>query len=251
MRVMTWNLLTDSAVEVPSWAARAPVLAAGVADLAPTVLGTQEGSAGMLDDLVSRLGSRYRWVGEGRAGRGQDETCAVVYDSTQLTLLDVRNRWLSDAPEQPGSRACDADLPRIFTSARFHDSETGVIFSVVNTHLDHTGEQARVAGATIVAAEAAAGPAVVTGDFNAVAEASEAYDVALASGLVDALAPRDRLARRLRTFTGRDRSLIGEGEQIDWILVTRNVAVTDAWVEEGPQAYASDHRPVLADLVFA
>src|SRR3954451_16101897 len=100
---MTWNLLTETAVHAPPWSAGVPGLAARVAELAPTVLRTQEGSRAMLDDLVSRLPTGYWWVGEGRRGRGQDEHGAIVYDSTRLTLLDLRHRWLSATPLVPGS----------------------------------------------------------------------------------------------------------------------------------------------------
>jgi endonuclease/exonuclease/phosphatase family metal-dependent hydrolase len=247
---MTWNLLTETSVDAPPWSVRGSVLAARVAELAPAVLGVQEGSRVMLDDLVSRLPTRYRWVGEGRGGHGHDEHGAVIYDTSLLTLLDLRHRWLSPTPEVPGSRASDADLPRMLTAARFHHRESGAAFTVVSTHLDHLGAQARVEGAALVAAEATTGPAVVLGDFNDPAEDSEAYRILTGSGLVDVLAPRDRPARRLRTFTGFQPESEGEGEQIDWLLVTPDLTVSDAWVDAGPpgEASPSDHRPVVADL---
>jgi endonuclease/exonuclease/phosphatase family metal-dependent hydrolase len=248
---MTWNLLTETSVDAPPWSARGPVVAARVADIAPVVLGVQEGSRAMLDDLVSRLPARYRWVGEGRGGHGHDEHGAVVYDTSLLTLLDLRHRWLSPNPEVPGSQGSDADLPRMLTAARFHDRESGSTFTVVSTHLDHLGALARVEGAAVVAAEAANGPTVVVGDFNDPAEDSEAYRILTRSGLVDALAPRDRPSRRMRTFTGFDPGAEGEGEQIDWMFVTRDITVSDAWVVTDPpgETSPSDHRAVVADLV--
>jgi endonuclease/exonuclease/phosphatase family metal-dependent hydrolase len=244
---MTWNLLTETA-DAPCWRTRIPAAAAYVQELAPAVLGTQEGSRVMLDDLVARLPG-YRWVGEGRRGRGREEHSAVVYDGRVLTLLDLRNRWLSSTPEVPGSVAPDADLPRMLTAARFHDSESGVVFTVVNTHLDHLGPQARLDGAALVAGAGGRGRTVVLGDFNAVT-GSEPYQVLTRSGLVDALEPRDRAARRLRTFTGLDQPEPDEGEQIDWVLVTPDITVTDGWVAEPPgPPYPSDHRPVVADVV--
>ena len=249
VRVMTWNLLTD-AVDAPSpWGDRCPRVAERVAALAPTVLGTQEASAGMLDDLVSALPRGYCWLGEGRRGAGTDEMSAVVYDSTALTVLDVRHRWLSATPEVPGSRAADAHLPRMLTAVRFHDIVSAAAFTVVNTHLDHIGRQARLDGAASVAGESRSGPTVVMGDFNDVAE-SPAYATLVGAGLRDALAPRDRPARRLRTFVGLEQELTGEGEQIDWLFVTADIDVQDSWVDFGSLdgATASDHRPVVADL---
>ncbi|MEO7236733.1 MAG: endonuclease/exonuclease/phosphatase family protein, partial [Lapillicoccus sp.] len=189
---MTWNVLTDSFPGALSWAVRCPRVADRVAALRPTVLGTQEASAAMLDALVARLPDAYRWVGEGRCGRRTDETCGVVYDSSALSVLDVRHRWLSTTPEVPGSRADDAHLPRMLTAVRFHDAASGEVFTVVNTHLDHVGTRARVLGAGLVAQHAQGGPTVVMGDFNDAAQASPAYDVLVGAGLSDALAPRDQ-----------------------------------------------------------
>ena len=248
---MTWNLLTETSVGAPPWSVRGPLVATRVSALEPAVLGAQEGSRIMLDDLVSRLPARYRWVGEGRGGHGHDEHGAVVYDTSVLTLLDLRHRWLSSTPEVPGSHGSDADLPRMLTAARFHHRESGAAFTVVSTHLDHLGAQAPVDGAAQVAAAAANGPTVVLGDFNDPAGDSEAYRILTRSGLVDTLAPRDRPSRRLRTFTGFDPDGEGEGEQIDWVLVTPDITVADAWVVAGPtdEASPSDHRAVVADLV--
>jgi endonuclease/exonuclease/phosphatase family metal-dependent hydrolase len=222
--------------------------------LAPAVLATQEASAEMLDDLVAALPG-YRWVGEGRRGALTDETCGIVYDARALTVLDVRHRWLSGTPEVPGSVAPDAHLPRMLTAARFHDPASGTAFTVVATHLDHVGAQARIDGARLVAREAHradAGPTVVLGDVNDTA-GSPAYEVLLGAGLHDALEPRDRPARRLRTFVGLEQDLTGEGDQIDWLFVTPDVLVRDAWVDAAPldAPLASDHRPLVADLELA
>lgn len=253
---MTWNLLTDSAAAAPPWSRRCPRVAARVAALAPMVMGTQEASATMLDDLVGELPGTYRWVGEGRRGGLADETCAVVYDSSTLTVLDVRHRWLSTTPEVPASQAPDAHLPRMLTAVRFHDSGSNCSFSVVNTHLDHVGAQARVDGAALAAGEMRAGPTVLMGDFNDAAGASPAYEIILRAGLRDTLTPRDRPVRRLATFVGvePDPSHEGaqndEGEQIDWLFVTSDVQVDDSWVDAAVPGtpMASDHRPVVADL---
>ena len=104
LRVATWNLLTEQNEVAPPWPERVEVLARHVGELAPAVLGTQEGSAAMLDDLVGRLPG-YRWVGEGRRGTLQDECTALVYDAAALTVLDVRHRWVSPTPLVPGSVA--------------------------------------------------------------------------------------------------------------------------------------------------
>lgn len=247
LRVVTWNLLTETNEETASWRTRIPAAAAYLRSLSPAVIGTQEGSTAMVDALVAGLPG-YRWVGEGRRGLGRDERSAVVYDGEALTVLDVRNRWLSATPEVPGSAAPDADLPRMLTSVRFHHAASGAVFTVANTHLDHLGSEARVLGAREIATAVGPGSAVVLGDFNA-AVGSEPYRLLTESGLVDALAPRKRADQRLTTFTGLEPRQTGEGDQIDWVLVTPDVDVLDAYVADPPgPPYSSDHRPVVADI---
>jgi endonuclease/exonuclease/phosphatase family metal-dependent hydrolase len=250
VRVMTWNLLTDAVPAAPPWPVRCPRVAERVTTVRPIVLGTQEASAAMLDVLVGALPDAYRWVGEGRRGRLTDETCGVVYDSSALTVLDVRHRWLSATPEVPGSRADDAHLPRMLTAVRFFEAATTTAFTVVNTHLDHVGARSRVLGAELVAEYAKDGPAVVMGDFNDAALASPAYDTLARAGLRDALSPRDQPRQRLRTFVDLDQALSGEGEQIDWLFVTPDVRVQGSWVDAGPptEPMASDHRAIVAEV---
>jgi endonuclease/exonuclease/phosphatase family metal-dependent hydrolase len=249
---MTWNLLTESAPSAPSWTVRCPRIAARVAAVAPTVLGTQEASAAMLDTLLNELPGAYRWVGEGRRGSLTDETCALVYDSKALTVLDIRHRWLSATPEVPGSMADDAHLPRMLTAVRFHEARSGQAVTVVNTHLDHVGAQARRLGAALVAQHAQDGSTVVMGDFNDAAQASPAYEVLIRAGLRDALAPRDHPGQRRRTFVGPDQELDGDGEQIDWLFVTPDIRVDASRVDDAsPESpIASDHLPVVADLTL-
>lgn len=250
LRVMTWNLLTHHNEQAPPWPERVDVLARHIASLGPVVVGTQEGSASMLDDLVARLPG-YRWVGEGRLGLGRDECTAVLYDARVLTVLDVRHRWLSPTPLVPGSVAPDADLPRMLTTVHLHHAPTGARLVVVDTHLDHVGERARDLGAALVAHELGGGATVVLGDFNAAAGEAAPYRRLLAAGLVDALAPRDREEQQRATFVGVPPDVVpeAEGEQIDWVLVSPEVEVVRGWVDEGPaDGFASDHRPVLADV---
>ncbi len=247
---MTWNLLTDTNEEAPPWADRVEVLARHIATLGPVVVGTQEGSAAMLDDLVGRLPG-YRWVGEGRRGLRRDECTAVLYDARVLTVLDVRHRWLSSTPLVPGSVAPDADLPRMLTTVHLHHAPTGARLVVVDTHLDHVGAQARDLGAALVAHELGGGATVVLGDFNAAAPDAAPYRRLVGAGLVDVLAPRERDEQRRATFVGVPPDLVPEeeGEQIDWVLVTPEVDVVRGWVDEGPaDGFGSDHRPVVADL---
>ena len=258
MRVVTWNLRTDTAVEPPHWPDRLPDVAAVLADLAPHVVGTQEGSAAMLDDLAAALPARYTWVGEGRRGGRQDELTAVLVDTTRLEVLSWATTWLSEQPGVPGSVAWGAAFPRTMTWVRLRDRRTGTAYTVVNTHLDHVSAEARVRAAGLIVAALPDEPTVVLGDFNAPAEPGPEgpYAVLLGSGLFDAVALHAPTDGSLGTFTDFAEPRVG-APRIDWVLASTGLRVEAARVvadgvlgealDDG--RHPSDHLPVVADVV--
>ena len=62
LRLVTWNVLTETNNRAPTWRTRMPAAAAYLRLLSPAVVGTQEGSTAMLNALVAGLPG-YRWVG--------------------------------------------------------------------------------------------------------------------------------------------------------------------------------------------
>ena len=59
--------------------------------------------------------------------------------------MEMQSYWLSETPYVPASRYAEQSIcPRICNEALFEDLETGKVFRIVNTHLDHnrrTGEK--------------------------------------------------------------------------------------------------------------
>jgi endonuclease/exonuclease/phosphatase family metal-dependent hydrolase len=253
MRVVTWNLRTDTATEPPHWPARLPEVARVLTDLAPHVIGTQEGSARMLDDLAAGLPDRYAWVGEGRRGGRSDEFTAVFYDTSRLELLASRTTWLSHRPDVPGTFSWGSAFPRTATTVRLHDRVDDTAYTVVNTHLDHVSARARAEGARLIAAALSDGPAIVLGDFNAPADPSDAdgpYAVLTGGDLVDAVGLHLPAGGGVGTFTDFADPVVG-APRIDWVLVSRDLEVTAARVvtdvADG-EVHPSDHLPVVADV---
>eukprot|EP01047_Picozoa_sp_COSAG01_P043356 COSAG01_NODE_3845_length_5645_cov_3.828705_4_plen_251_part_00 len=133
----------------------------GVAELirahAPAVLGLQEATAPMIQFLCAELG--MEWHGRCRMGDGSDEHCALLWDPAVVRLLHGETRWLSSTPHVAGSVGWDAAYPRIVTMGLFELVGEGVgngtsptaasqaprnqRLAVLNTHLDHVGQQAR------------------------------------------------------------------------------------------------------------
>jgi endonuclease/exonuclease/phosphatase family metal-dependent hydrolase len=252
VRVATWSLRTDTAVDPPPWPDRLPEVAAVIGDLAPHVLGTQDASAHMLEELDAHLPSRYAWLGEGRLGARSDGFTAVFYDTARFNLLSWRTWWLSDRPRVPGSVGWGAAVPRTATTVRLRDAGDGTAYTFVNTHLDHESTPARVEGARMLVESLRKCPAIVVGDFSAAAGSSDTYTVMVGGGLVDAVEPHAPAGRGLGTFPNFGPAVAG-APRVDWVLTTPDLTSTDACVVDvtGRTVPPSDHLPVVADLVPA
>ena len=253
LRVMTFNVRTATDADGPNrWEQRCDAMAAMLADRRPDVIGFQEARRGQIDDLMVRVGG-YAWVGDGRDGGGKGEFCPIFFDRRRFELREHGTFWLSEQPETP-SKGWDGAFPRIATWARLRDKRTGREFVMLNTHLDHRGEQARVEGARLVVSRAnqlSNGlPIVLTADLNARPD-SDVYRV-----MSDTL----RDARRARgaghtgpaeTYTGwLDRPRPATPATMDYILLSPAIGVR--WTQTLPSDWGgrqlSDHRAVMADI---
>jgi endonuclease/exonuclease/phosphatase family metal-dependent hydrolase len=104
------------------------------------------------------------------------EFTAVILDSSRFDVDAVDISWLSEQPETVASESWGVSHARTLTTVDVRDLTTKRRLRVLNTHLDHKSERARVESGRIMAetiAEAAF-PSVVTGDFN-VATGSPVY----------------------------------------------------------------------------
>ncbi len=252
LHVMSFNLRFASARPPNSWRQRRPAVARLLRREQPTVLGTQEGLYRQLRDVERDLPGHYAWFGEGRAGGRGDEFVAIFHDTRRLAVLASGNFWLSDTPDVPGSTSWGNVTVRMATWCRFADRRTGTEFVVVNTHLDHRSEQARVRAAEALRdwVDGFTVPVVLTGDFNAPAEHSTAYDVLTTAGMTDTwLTAERRRTPHVATWHGYG-PLVPDGDRIDWILTRGAVTVPAAAINpvgDGPQL-PSDHLPVQALL---
>ncbi|MPY33736.1 endonuclease/exonuclease/phosphatase family protein [Streptomyces adustus] len=252
LRLMTFNLRVAGSDEPNSWADRRPVMRELLRRAAPHVIGTQEGQLPQLSDIEADLGPHYAWIGT--TGDGREESVAVYYDKRRLAPVEHTTFRLSDTPDVPGSNTWGAAFPRLVTRVRFRDLlDPGRQFHVLNTHLDHRSEYARERAAALIAERVAALggrlPVLLTGDFNAAAHGSPAYDTLLDAGFVDTWDTARQRGPAYGTFHAFG-SLTPDGERIDWILATPDVTVhresVDTFWVRGQ--WPSDHLPVLASL---
>eukprot|EP00928_Gymnodinium_smaydae_P044481 TRINITY_DN29671_c0_g1_i2.p1 TRINITY_DN29671_c0_g1~~TRINITY_DN29671_c0_g1_i2.p1 ORF type:complete len:432 (-),score=89.33 TRINITY_DN29671_c0_g1_i2:98-1348(-) len=165
----------------------------------PALVCVQEATPAMLDFLVSDLGaSNYGWLGTSRSLRKGDEMAGFLFDKRCVDVVLHQTLWLAPDGVPRGEPGWDAMYPRTVEAGVFRllaaecegeeeeassgRRELGLI-RVLNTHLDHVGEEARRQSAELIARTVAMGAVefpqcvhVVAGDFNNVKAFNPVYD---------------------------------------------------------------------------
>lgn len=254
MKIVSYNLRFASEQDPQPWSRRRAPAVQLITDLAPDVLGAQEGLDHQLADLMAGLPDHYRLVSEHRHDGGTEENSAIIYNSRSVELIKVDHQWLSDTPDIPGSITWGSSLPRMYSLATFRQTSDDAEFFLITTHFDHESSRAQINSARQLIGRIAAldpdRPLVVTGDFNC-GEESEPYAIMTGNGLKDAYLTAADRGPRLGTFNNYGRP-DPDGVRIDWILVNDRVTVRSArMVDLAPGGqYPSDHLPVEAVLDF-
>lgn len=248
--IMSFNLRYP-ALDGHPVATRLPIAAELITHAHPHIIGTQEGELDQLETLISLLPDEYIWLGEGHSGGNSGEFTAVIYDSSRFDVDAVDISWLSEQPETVASESWGVSHARTLTVVDFRDLIAGHSLRLLNTHLDHKSEHARLESGRLMAGHLAEanGPSVVTGDFN-VATGSPVYDFFCTElGLTDtgALVPSEDIG----TFHRYRGPKIGE-PRIDWILTSSGLRTVTTRINtfSSHGEYPSDHFPVEAVLSY-
>lgn len=210
----------------------------------------------MLRDL-DRLLPDYGRIGAGRGGGDKGEHNAIYYHRKKLSLTEWGQFWLSETPEEPGSRGWDGRFPRICTWGRFQLAKEQGEIAVYNTHLDHIGEQARTEGALLIwnrieehQRRFGPVPVLLSGDFNAgpsdpvirFFSGEEKLDGRM-TDLANAFADPQRAGRTYHGFQGGK-----HGAPIDYLFGGKGLQPLhgDVIRSKFRGRYPSDHYPVTA-----
>jgi endonuclease/exonuclease/phosphatase family metal-dependent hydrolase len=255
LRVATFNLRFAGTNQPNSWAQRRPVMRACLAEVAPDVMGTQEGLYPQLKDIAADAPD-YEWIGLGRDGGSRGEFMAIFYRKTRLEPMEFDHFWLSDTPNLIASTNWGNTNRRMTTWARFRERTSGREFYVFNTHLDHALRSAREKGAMLIrqrVQEVATNnlPVVLLGDFNAEPGKEKTYqlfrdDDFFKDSWQTARARRNDGLDTFHDFKGARKGTY----RIDWIF-TRGpweCDVNEVVVFSRDGQFPSDHHPVLAHL---
>ncbi|HDP36039.1 MAG TPA: endonuclease/exonuclease/phosphatase family protein [Candidatus Hydrogenedentes bacterium] len=254
IKAMSFNVRYGTAMDGENaWMHRKDILVNAFREEAPDVCGLQECLAFQAEYIVEQL-PEYRWTGIDRDVSGKGEMTAVLYRHKALFPVETGHFWLSETPDAPASVSWDSSLTRMATWLRFYHAEGNDFFYFYNTHLDHKGEQARQKGIAVICEHIdmlpKETPVILVGDFNAPAEQSRPYEIAMENGFSDAwLEAEERIGPPI-TWSAFKAPDPDQDKRIDWIIYRGPVRVSrceTVLYNEGGR-YPSDHYPVAATL---
>lgn len=269
LRVMSFNIRGDFDLEKATdsseaWNAlskehRRDMVATTIAEFGPDVLGVQEAFQHQLADLEQALPG-YKFYGVGRDdGKQAGEQCAIFYRTDRFRMLDHGTFWLSETPEETGTRYPDAACNRVASWMILADEKSnGREFLVINTHFDHVSTAAQEYGAQLIRERmtklADGRPIVVMGDLNAREEGKalaalrgdgSGNEELLVDSFREVLPERGGQEATFHNFGGNT-----AGSRIDFILHSGDLRATEAAIVHTKYGdrYPSDHFPITATL---
>lgn len=172
LNVMSFNIRYDNPGDsLNSWQYRKDIAAQTIKDQNADIVGAQEVLVNQLNDLKTSL-PEYNAVGVGRIdGLEKGEYSAILYKKDRFSEIKSGHFWLSETPEEVGSKGWDGACERIATWIILEEISSKKQIFFINTHLDHVGKVAREKGVSLLLdriAELSKGlPVISTGDFNA------------------------------------------------------------------------------------
>lgn len=249
MRIMSFNLQAWRPYDSKGlWLSRKRSVQAQIHHNDPDVLAVQEARWPQRLFLKRRLRGFKAW-GRPR-GNWFSEACNVL-TGPSVFAQNCSTIWLSSHPTKARSRPNSARRPRVATLLELAPNATstrdnqGQMLQLANTHLDETSPELRAFAISVLIDHLdLTAPAVIVGDFNCKANATE-LALLTKSGFRPALDQQSGCTYRKHApqagpidnfFTNFD------AVESDWRL-------TSAWVSTHPQwSRASDHWPIIAEL---
>ena len=198
---------------------------------------------------LKKILPEYDVLGCGRDEVLESETAVVAYKKEKFDLISMSTFWLSETPNVPGSRYEDqSDCPRTCTAVLLKELDTGLIFRVYNTHLDHVGSSARMLGVKQILEQKNKetlfpdAPILFTGDFNATPDAPEIVYISEKEDWVDYT---EDLGITFHNY-GKEEYFV----KIDYIFGDKswNCIKKEKWTDRKGELYLSDHYPVCVEL---
>lgn len=191
----------------------------------------------------------YILLGQFRDKNFHGEGTFIAIKRTCFDVLAFDTFWLSPTPYVPGSRYEEqSEYPRICNIVRIRNKHTGAIWRVLNMHLDHISDSAKILGLQCALKhleelnKKADFPVIIMGDFNA---EPESETIRKCNNYCDGIL-KDVTESISCTFHDYGKT----SAKIDYIYMSKqlagNVYETGIWDDVKDGVYLSDHYPVYA-----
>jgi len=249
---MTFNMRCNTPVDgKQAWPYRRQAVFDFIQEKKPLIIGTQEVTQDMKDDIEQAL-THYQTIGVARTAN--DESNLILYDKNELICIESGTFWLSKTPQIPDSIDFDSACVRICTWATLSfKHQRNVMFRVFNTHLDHISEQAKVNGIRIIFEKIKSMnqilllPTILMGDFNSTLNSTTIDWIKNKQNnqALPTLSAYDLLNKNERIATYHAYKGITTGDPIDYIYYSKQCEVEKAKIYKGTYQgrYLSDHYP--------
>lgn len=258
LRIMSFNIRLGVAKDGENhWDKRKQLVVQTIKEFNPDIVGTQETWDFQAKYLRTKLAD-FTYIGRSRQQDGLGEQCGILFRSSRFDKLIEGHFWLSESPDEPGSKSWDSSLPRMATWLKLWDRSNKNSIYVINTHFDHRGQKARVESAKLIRKFIDSLPSesyvVVTGDFNA-GENSGPYRALFDrsddkdSPIVDTFRiVKPNATANEGTFNGFNGKTTGK--RIDWIAASKKFGINSAKIvtTSFENRFPSDHFPVTSVL---
>ena len=214
----------------------------------PDIIGFQE-VIPRQREWMEWMEKEYTIVGQFRSEDFSGEGTFVAIKKASFEVLAFDSFWLSPTPYVAGSRYEEqSPCPRICNFVKVRNKDTGRIYRVINTHLDHESEQAQIQGLQCIFEhlkeldDKAFFPLMLMGDFNAepgseTIQFCNGYQNGMLKDVTDGIQT---------TFHNYGRQK--KDCKIDYIYLTSELAEkvveTGIWDDVHEGIYLSDHYPV-------
>ena len=229
-----------------SWYYRANLTLKIIKQEQPDIIGFQEAQI-IHEKYYQKHLKGYTFQQGYREGSKDKEGTLILYRND---IFDARNAglfWLSETPDVQ-SKDWGSDCFRVANYVTLKNKNNDNIFTIINTHLDHISEEARVKGMGVIISKVEelnlVNP-IIMGDMNDT-ENSSMYQIATNYGLNDA----QKVATEKYIGAGATYHAYGKGlnyPRIDFFFVKPLINVNDYHVVDTTfnGVYPSDHFPIV------
>ena len=256
LQAMSFNIRYDNPSDGKNnWQYRVPKVTAMFDKHDVDFGGLQEVLHHQLGELEQALPA-YEFVGVGRDdGKTQGEYAPIFFRKADFTLLNSDTIWLSETPDEVGSRGWDAALPRITSFATLQHKASGAKILLGSAHYDHRGKGARRnSGAVIhdyISAQLGANDiemVVLTGDFNDIPNSPTTKAIENKNCLFDARRMAQEKSGPNSTWNGF-RS-VAAYERLDYIFTNPATPILSHVIDDSKidGRFPSDHLPVIISV---